>query len=290
MKRLEFTKELLTQHIDLFRCPKCKDKMNLRVNSLICPKGHCFDLSKKGYVHFLLNPIQVEYDKALFESRKRICNLGLFTPMVEKVAEVIEKFFAVQDSLYLMDVGCGEGSHIVNLIGRLQPKFAATLGVGFDVSKDGIQIAASDHPELIWSVANLANVPFSDKKFDVILNIMSPTNHLEFYRTLKDDGLVIKVVQGSHYLKELRHIYYNGQDLRIPSDENMIKNFQAHFELLETQHIHYDFSLEDQDSIHDLVAMTPFSWKAPQENIQKALQLDQLSVTLDFTLLVGRKK
>src|SRR5699024_12519226 len=77
---------------------------------------------------------------------------------------------------------------------------------------------------IIWTVADLANTPFQDNQFDVILNILSPSNYTEFNLLLKPDGYVMKVVLQSGYLKELRvaffvdtdkHSYYNAETVAL---------------------------------------------------------------------------
>ena len=42
----------MKQCLSAVRCPVCKKHVFMRGNSLICKKGHCFDLSKTGYVNF----------------------------------------------------------------------------------------------------------------------------------------------------------------------------------------------------------------------------------------------
>lgn len=37
-----------------FQCPICTKSMDIQGNSLICRHGHCFDISRYGYVNLLL--------------------------------------------------------------------------------------------------------------------------------------------------------------------------------------------------------------------------------------------
>ncbi len=78
------------------------------------------------------------------------------------------------------------------------------LGVGLDLAKAGIVSATKQEREAIWCVADLAAAPFRNRSFDAILNILSPSNYAEFERLLSDDGIVLKVIPKSGYLKELR--------------------------------------------------------------------------------------
>ncbi|MBA5735303.1 rRNA (guanine-N1)-methyltransferase, partial [Escherichia coli] len=59
-----------------------------------------------------------------------------------------------------------------------------------------------------WTVADLANCPNQAETADVILNILSPSNYVEFKRLLKKDGFLLKVVPEANYLRELREFIY----------------------------------------------------------------------------------
>ena len=53
-----------------FQCPICGKSLKLVDNSLMCGENHCFDISKKGFVDFILNAkLQKNYDLASFENR-----------------------------------------------------------------------------------------------------------------------------------------------------------------------------------------------------------------------------
>ncbi len=53
-------------------------------------------------------------------------------------------------------------------------------------------------------IGDLANLPLLDNSIDILLNLLSPANYQEFARVLKPGGLLIKVIPGSEYLKEVR--------------------------------------------------------------------------------------
>ena len=50
----------------------------------------------------------------------------------------------------------------------------------------------------------LSNLTFENGKFDIIIDILSPSNYSEFTRVLNKGGVVIKVIPDEHYLKEIR--------------------------------------------------------------------------------------
>lgn len=283
------------KNTDLFRCPICSSKMDIdHGKSLICLNNHCFDLARSGYVNFLTRPVKTEYDKTMFKSRSIISKSGFFEPMVDAVADKIA------DSVYesgsgrmtILDAGCGEGSHLYQITEKLYSKTKSKIeltGAGMDISKEGIQIASRQYPDCIWCVGDLTNSPFADGKFDVILNILSPSNYAEFKRLLTDEGLLIKVVSGTDYLRELREVLlYNQTGKQSYSNENVLKHFSDNFNLVDSRQIYYQKNMDTKLLAH-LIKMTPLSWNAENQAVEQAIDLIKGSITVDYTILYGKK-
>jgi 23S rRNA (guanine745-N1)-methyltransferase len=292
MKKIERAARLFRQHSGMFRCPLCSAGMNMNEsNSLICTNRHCFDLSKHGYIHLLSRTARTtKYGKAVFESRQAMCRNGFFDEVIEQIRDIVSRETKDTRTLRILDVGCGEGSHLAGLTTSLgMTAERAIVGVGMDLSKDGIHLAAREYPGLIWCVADLARSPFADKQFDVILNILSPSNYTEFTRMLRDDGLLIKVVPGPDYLQELRALFYEQTDRHAYSNDHVVSHFRSHFPLVQTFHIRCGKRL-DQTSLTHLIHMTPLSWGTAEENLEKALHAGISYVTVDIAVLVGKKQ
>lgn len=289
-KSILLDEALASQHEELLRCPICHNSMQfIDKKSLICTDKHCFDLAKQGYVNLLSHGVKTKYNKQLFEARKNLAQSGFFEPLNEKLCEMITYDLNITGSLKIVDAGCGEGSHLANLQQKLwTSKGRKPLGVGMDLSKEGIQMAARDYESLFWCVADLAQCPFQDQQFDVILNILSPANYSEFERILTDDGLIIKVVPEKDYLKELREIFYEETEKQDYSNAKTVELFENHLKLLNVVPVRYTVTL-NQPLIGNLVHMTPLTWGAHEEQIEKVLQLEHLEVTVDLALMIGRK-
>ncbi|WP_230200134.1 methyltransferase domain-containing protein [Bacillus niameyensis] len=147
-----------------------------------------------------------------FEARRKIITeSAFFEPLSHSIAKVIYNHVAkTNETIFMLDMGCGEGSHLSNICEIVSSNYYdSVVGVGIDISKEGITEASKNYTERIWTVADLANTPFKNQQFDVILNILSPSNYSEFNRLLKADGVVIKIVPQSDYLKELREHLLN---------------------------------------------------------------------------------
>ncbi|MBA4493841.1 methyltransferase domain-containing protein [Paenactinomyces guangxiensis] len=293
MKKIELAKCVIRKHSNIFMCLLCGATMNMNQSySLICLNRHCFDLSKYGYIHLLPNPVKpAKYDKKLFESRHVICRSGFFAGMTREIAHIVrnEIMNAKPKRIHILDVGCGEGSHLADLAKNLSSAGSEILGVGTDISKDAVRIASREYPGLIWCVSDLARSPFRDRQFDVILSIFSPANYSEFARMLDDEGVLIKVVPGRNYLKELRKIFYGQTGRQTYSNEHVVTHFSKHYNLIYTQQLQYEKRL-DLSELNHLIHMTPLSWGKTEETMQKVLQSNISSATIDVIVLVGKKR
>ncbi len=284
---------LMAANPRLFCCPLCASPMSLtEYKSLICSNHHCFDLARNGYINLLSRPAGGKYGKELFASRKAIVNGGFFEPVDTYISGLIAgRKLAGNGPHRILDAGCGEGSHLA----AIQELAAAgphqsLLGVGLDISKEGIALAAkNNNASTLWCVGDLAHSPFGSGQFHTILNILSPSNYAEFQRLLTADGRVIKVIPGQNYLQELRELLYGRSSRQQPNADSEIRErFSETFEITEARHFQYKVSLQPP-LLQQLVRMTPLSWAAAQNKLQTVLQLNELEISVDLSVLEGRK-
>lgn len=283
----------INENIDIFMCPICGNRMYLKdFKSIICSNAHCFDISKRGYINLLLNPVKSQYNKQLFESRDIICKMGFFDPMIGTIGSLISNSIQKLNGNYIkvLDAGCGEGFHLAQIINNLCIKTDVHFrGVGIDISKEGIQIASKNNKDIIWCVADLAKLPFADKQFDVVLNILSPANYGEFNRIIKDKGILIKVVPGSDYLKELRSAFYHETARKSYSSNRVVKHFERNFKMIDMQNIKYNIEINNGNLEH-LIRMTPLSWGVSDDRVKMAFNMGIDSVSVDFNIILGKGK
>ena len=73
-----------------FQCPICTKSMDIQGNSLICRHGHCFDISRYGYVNLLLKSSpKTNYSKRSFDNRHQILEYGMYDVVLEKIIQFI---------------------------------------------------------------------------------------------------------------------------------------------------------------------------------------------------------
>ncbi len=232
--------------------------------------------------------LQTKYQRRMFEARRMISRKGFFEPLMAKISGlIIQQSKSPSGRIKILDAGCGEGS----LLSGIQEKIAQNsaldpLGVGLDISKEGIYMAAKEYSNSIWCVGDLAKAPLASQQFDFILNILTPANYAEFCRMLAPHGRLIKVLPEKDYLKELRNIFYERTNKQIYSSHNTLNIFKSKFKLLGLERLRYRVTL-DEPWMEPLIQMTPLSWGTTEERRIKALKMDLREVTIDLTVLVG---
>ncbi|MFB1082785.1 methyltransferase domain-containing protein [Jeotgalibacillus sp. JSM ZJ347] len=278
LKKREAAAVMIKDKFPHLLCSVCGEKLGVEEMTLICKSNHQFDIAKNGSIHLLTKNLKTKYTKDLFEARQYLMNeAAFFKPAIDEVI----KYLSIQKRGVILDAGCGEGTHLAQVIESLE----GFTGVGIDLAKDGIQAAARFYEQVLWITSDLAKAPVESESVDFILNILSPANYREFARLLKDDGEVIKIVPRSGYLKELRHHYFgSGYE-----NEETVSAFYEQFDVKEKVTVTFVQSL-NQQAIEALVHMTPLSWRADPEKVSSFKALKRTDMTLDVDILIGRKK
>lgn len=257
------------------------------LKSLVCSNNHTFDLAKQGYVNTLTRPVKSNYDRDLFKARhETIMTSQLYHPFHQIVSEIVDEHLADNKrNNYILDAGAGEGSHLAKISEQTINEF---IGIGIDLAKEGIRLAASNY-QAIWLVADLANIPIKNDSFQVILNILSPANYQEFNRILANDGLIIKVVPGSNYLKELREFLFHQEEKETYTNDKTISLFKENFPMVQIRNVTYTKEF-NQNALKHLIQMTPLAWNVDVERVMKTLDKEQIPMTIDLDLLIGKNK
>ncbi|KRM95814.1 rRNA large subunit methyltransferase A [Liquorilactobacillus aquaticus DSM 21051] len=282
MKKIERGMAFASRHVDIFKCPVCGEGFEEVMNgSFSCSKGHQFDFSKKGTLYFLRHGVKSDYDDIkMWEARRFVLKAGLFQPIIDEILSLIPE----KNYLRIVDVGCGEGSTLKYV--EEQRTNREDAYVGFDISKKAINLATRDEGSAFFCIADLAQLPFASKSFDVILDMFSPSAYGEFDRILKSKGLLFKVIPNANYLIELRHMLYEENDPQYSySNDKVLTLFKRHYPHAKIKKITYEFPLS-KTFFESLVYMTPLHWGAAAEKIDAALAKGLNKITIDVLLLI----
>lgn len=270
----------LLAQASLFRCPICHQSMTAKDSSLICESRHTFNLSKKGHVNFVAGQKPLKYTRELFAARERILQAGFYLPLLETLQSLIEihRTQIGGNPLVILDAGCGQGYYTRELAYGTQD----TL-LGFDLSQDAIAMAASGVHPANFFVADLTNIPLQDASQDLVIDLLTQANYAEFRRVLRPGGLLIKIIPGPDYLKEIRQLLGGSLLHESHSDDDVLRHFQAHCTLTDSRSVYYSRTLE-QDQARDMIRMTPMALGVDPET----LPTDTLhAITIDLRILIG---
>src|SRR5699024_7795566 len=100
-----------------------------------------------------------------------------------------------------------------------------------------------------------------------ILNILSPANYQEFKRILKPGGLLIKVVPGADYLKELRAL--GESENNAYCNQDVVDKFAEHFPVHNQYQVASPVELAE-DPVDNLLSMTPLGGNTEVDAASKA--------------------
>lgn len=258
--------------ITLLRCPVCGAAFSKTCASLVCINGHTFDPSRKGYVHFVPNASPSQYDRDLFEARRRILEAGFYDAVIDAIRAGMPK-----EPNVVLDAGCGDGTFTKRLQGKTT--------VGIDLSKDAIQLAARWGGPVLWTVGDLTKLPIADESVNVILNLFSPAHYAEFTRVLKPDGTLLKLVPGEGYLCEIRALMGDRLRKETYSNEAVVSHLSERLRITDRVPITYSLPLNAEQA-RDFIRMTPLTFGTCPETLD-ATELKQ--ITIDVELLIAQK-
>lgn len=288
LSKREKSTRLMKQIEKDLACPICQSTVCVSGTQLTCEKKHAFDIAKQGYVNLLTHTTKTNYDKDLFLSRnKLITGSDFFTPLYQQLSKLIINF-AGSRHISILDAGTGEGSHLHIIHNILKEDLSKEIvSVGVDIAKEGIINAAKHYENPIWFVANIANIPFKEKSFHIVLNILSPANYSEFTRVLNFEGMIIKVVPKMNYLKQLREFNDDGSDNNTDyTNERIVNLFYDHFKNVKQTKLQYDVVL-NEENLQMLLRMTPLTWNWSKDKINQFKNSRVRLITVDFDILIG---
>lgn len=139
-----------------------------------------------------------------------------------------------------------------------------------------------------WIVGNLADIPLFNSTFDVLLNVLTPANYKEFGRLLKKDGILIKVVPGSDYLREVRQCVSEQLLNKDYSNDSTVGYFSENMSLIERRCVRYSLPVT-QDQARLFLQMTPMTFHVDTTTLASERIAEIQEMTIHLELLIGRK-
>ena len=269
-----------TEKIAEYRCPLCKKKLIQNDKTYHCESNHSYDQAKQGYVNLL--PVQFKHSKEpgdnkdMVKARRAFLDKGFYQPLVNSMLALYEKHADKNDDVF--DAGCGEGFY------THQHKTQHNSVYGVDIAKETIKIAAKRYQDCFFSVATLSDTPFVDKQFGWIYSVYAPILENEFTRILADGGYLLTVTPAENHLFELKSLIY-----REAKKHDTAKLPIERLVLVEEQRLHYSMDFTQSEDVLNLLAMTPFAFKASEALISELKQKTYFNCQADFILRLYKK-
>lgn len=267
--------------MNLLMCPVCREALSLSDRTWRCVNNHSYDVAKQGYVN--LHVVQHKHSKnpgdtpESVQARRGFLSDGFYAPLQQAVVEKI-RGLGVEN---LLDIGCGEGYYT----DAMQHQVMQCIGV--DIAKNAVQVAAKLNKDVTWIVGTGATLPVLDHSIDLCTSLFSPIPEEEILRVLKPKAYLMVVTPAPEHLYAMREGLFD--EVKAHEPEKFVTQLQASFELIEQPSIETTFEL-DQAQLKNLIAMTPYAYKAKPE---KRLVLEaQAKTTLKaaFQIYIFQKK
>ncbi len=273
--------------ISALRCPLCGEKMRVHRDvgtSIVCEgkRTHCYDVSASGYVN-LCAPTQSGGgdSKSAVRSRTAFLDCGYYEPVASALKSICEKYSSKEN--ILIDAGCGDGYY---------SSFFAEAGFstfGIDLSKFAADAAAKRakrcaNKNAFYATASVFEIPVFDGTADVVTNIFAPCAENEFKRVLVDNGVLVVAYAGEEHLLGLKEAIYENARVNdgradLPTDMTLVENIR----------VKYSVTLDSNEKILNLFAMTPYYWKTSVSDAEKLKEIDRLTTGVDIIIAVYRK-
>jgi 23S rRNA (guanine745-N1)-methyltransferase len=273
---------------DNLTCPLDATRLERREKHWQCVHGHAFDIARQGYVNLL--PVQDKRSKkpgdskAMVAARTRFLNSGVYAPIAARLADICTAQIRADQSVCLLDAGCGDGYYSDFILARVSENRVRTevSCIGLDISKAAIAVAAKRNKQIAWVVGTNRKPPVEAASVDLVFCVFGFPSFAGFADILKPGGRLVLVDPGPEHLRELRDIIYPQVRRSPPAD--LSRAGDSGFELVETQSLQFNSGTIDNRQINDLLVMTPYFYRAAKAGREAAGNLQTLALSVDVVI------
>lgn len=274
---------------ELLMCPICREALHLEGKAWQCVNRHSYDQAKQGYVN--LHVVQHKNSKSpgdtpdAVAARRRFLQTGAYQPLQQAVSELLQSISAKA----VLDIGCGEG-YYTQAMADVVPQVVAV-----DIAKSAVQTAAKQAQQsnednkaqnITWVVGTGAVLPVLDQSMDVCSSLFSPLPKAEMLRVLKKRGYLIIATPAPQHLFAMREALFD--EVKAHEPDKFLAQMSPEFSLVSKQIITTDLNL-DQNQLKDLIAMTPYAWKAKADKRHALEAQSSFQLSASFCLFLLQK-
>ncbi|MCJ8511105.1 putative RNA methyltransferase [Acinetobacter lwoffii] len=267
--------------MNLLMCPVCRQQLSLNERTWRCENHHSYDVAKQGYVN--LHVVQHKHSKnpgdtpESVQARRAFLSAGHYAPLQQAVVEKIREL-RIEN---LLDIGCGEGYYT----NAMQAEVLQCVGV--DIAKNAVQVAARLNKDITWVVGTGATLPVLDESIDLCTSLFSPIPKQEILRVLKPKSYLMVVTPAPQHLYAMREALF--EEVKPHEPQKFVEQLQDEFNLISEQVIDAPMILPQAD-LKNLIAMTPYAYKAKLEHRLALEQQDQFELLAQYQIYLFQKK
>jgi 23S rRNA (guanine745-N1)-methyltransferase len=277
--------------ITSLRCPLDDLPLSRQTSSVICARGHCYDLAREGYLNLLLAQYKSSKNpgdsKAMVTSRRNFLNAGYYDPIANGINQAVLKALADgkppgDRPRLMMDVACGEGFYLSQVRSCLQATQPPTLYFGLDISKFAIKAATRRDRNITWVVGSSAHLPVADGQLDGLLCTFFNVEFAVLCPKLKPDGHLIIVVPNQNHLIELRALIYETVQYKTLDYADKAAGLMT---LKSQTDLSFPIRITEPEMVQNLFAMTPHYWRTTPGGRSRLAAQTELTLTVDVSIL-----
>jgi len=267
--------------MNLLMCPVCRQQLSLNERTWQCENHHSYDVAKQGYVN--LHVVQHKHSKnpgdtpESVQARRAFLSAGYYAPLQQAVVEKIREL-RIEN---LLDIGCGEG-YYTNAM-----RAEVLQCVGVDIAKNAVQVAAKLNKDITWVVGTGATLPVLNESIDLCTSLFSPIPKQEILRVLKPKSYLMVVTPAPQHLYSMREALF--EEVKPHEPQKFVEQLQDEFNLVSEQVIDAPMVLPQAD-LKNLIAMTPYAYKAKSERRLALEQQDQFELLAQYQIYLFQKK
>lgn len=262
----------------MLKCPVCLAPLIQNGQQFVCENSHSFDIAKNGSVYLSKSHTHKERgdNKLQIEARHQFHQKDHY----HLIKDTLKQFLEEIPFNNLLDCGCGEG-YYTNFIADT---FTDKTIYGLDLSKEAIHYASKQKSNVQYIIANNNDLPFIDKRCDVITALFTPFYLEEIIRVLKPYGYFITVQAGARHLIELKEELYENV---ILNEEKRI--FDPKLKMVQSQRVSQRIHL-DKESKNQLLEMTPYYYTSSKDKVTAFMELDEFDVTIYAVISIYQRQ
>lgn len=263
-------------------CPICHLSLNFTNKTYQCANQHSFDVAKDGYVN--LHLVQHKKSKhpgdtpAAVQARRAFLSAEHYQPLKSAIVNMIGNIRPKT----ILDIGCGEG-YYTQALGSICDHV-----IGLDIAKSAIQTAAKadGSNQITWVVATGSVLPIADKSINMCTSFFSPLPKDEIRRVLCDGGYLMVASAAPNHLYDMRAALFETVVAHHPNKS--IQRLAPKFCLVDQAYITAPMHL-DNTALKNLIAMTPYAYKAKSERRAVLECCESFFVQAEFCLFLFKK-